>query len=150
MTRTASPPKYPTKIGSIIDANICKNPASCAICSGRFWKLSPIEQKRALAEVSHDPTKWSPKKYKPLTPKQIAAAKAKYQRKSKPLKPKTAHWDVWMTKEDFQEIDRKVEAAYQQLHPKGMLIDVNGQDDTKVEKEKQNDAASILMSLKES
>ena len=141
-----------SRVGSVFAPNCCKNPTTCAICSGKYHTLTPVEQKRALASISHDPTQYSPpqKKCKPLSPEQIEQKKKQYQKKSKPIVPRSAHWEYFITKEDFAAIDRAVEEAYQRPHLKpGMLIDVNGQDEEAAAEEKKDDVASILLALKE-
>lgn len=93
--------------------------------------------------MKHDPTK---KNYKPcpLSPEEIEVIKAKYRRKSKPIKIPYKYYDIFISKKDIVKAERREN----ELHPKAMLINLPEEEVMEIEKEKQSEAASILLSLK--
>ena len=136
---------YPSKVGSIPTPNICRYPKRCSICSTRYWKLTPLQKKKILAHIKHDPTKVTPKPNRiRLSSKQIEIIKQNYIKPPKPIYIPPEYYDIFISKEDIAAIDKKIN----QLHPKAMLIKVPKEEPTEIKTETDNNIASILFSLK--
>ena len=99
----------PSKVGSILASNICRCPERCSICSTRYWKLTPLQKKKILAHIKHDPTKVTPTKSKRicLSAKQIKSIKQSYIKPHKPIDITDNYYDIDISQEDLLQSTEK-------------------------------------------